>query len=555
VTSEDLKQEANNAAESYWNTPPDIQTSKRGVLRGGGIFIVPRINPSIPAPTRLVRKPAVKSLQDRFTAAGIPLPAQKPKATAEWEEYHRNYAKMVMEEAKQKFAARIFPSASPTPSSGLSDTNPEAAANRWLAAVRLHDKLNSSPLFKDKPRGHGQDDGSTDGRLRRKLVKAAIQHAIKDTPSLAANVASMLNGFRTFSGASSALKKALFLTQEKLRTPLEYKQKYSRVVPFNDPADPDNLDKWVKASRRFYTPASAPLLLPNRSDGTTRNTTKVTMEPPPANLSNFGPDGQELIQDVGQKDLGECWLQASAASLPRSTLGNMFSWRPSYGSAGVTTRLHDEQGNPMYIRTQKDQLWNDVSEHKALWPAALATAAAKVGRNELKQFRDGIKPRDPDTGLPVYSVRDVYGNTIAAASKLLTGKAPLIDEDVSGLSPSEKKTRIGNLWTTRSPGIQNGVATFGNFNEKNGSDIGRGHAVVLQNIHSDGTGTFGNPWVDGEGAGAVGDGHKIFKVLLSRMRRLSVLPQDVDPNKDRFVAGQYPHPMEHLQTRLGNIPI
>jgi hypothetical protein len=498
-------------------------------------------------------------------------------------DYYRNYAKKVREKAVRDAMEHMLRPPSATDTASLNDEF-QNIADRWLVGARAHDEWGTGHLFRDKPRGYGQSDGSTDGRLLRKLIMATAQEAATTHPSFdsyrneinAANdnlkeaerelqrkgrtpnaldkykkaqeklflknnlmneeIASKLGNLFSQAGENPSLKKAIFLTQEKLRDPLGYKQKYARVVPFNDPANPD---KWVKASRRFYTPANVPLPLPDRSDGEPRDTSVVKMHPPSGDLPNFGPDKQDLIEDVGQRDLGECWLQASAASLPRSTLGNMFSWRPSYGSEGVTTRLHDENGNPMYIRTQKNQLWNDASDHKALWPAALAAAAAKVGRDELRQFR-GTKPRDDKTGMPLYSVRDVYGNTAAAASKLLTGKAPLMSENVSGLSDEDKITRIGNLWArARNAGAERGVATFGNFDNAHGNDDGPGHLVTWLNTSSDGTlGTFGNPWMvaSGIGTGAVSRGHKIFDADTSRMRYVTFLPQEgADPAKDMFV--------------------
>ena len=490
--------------------------------------------------------------QNRFKAAGASLLKRRPNSEAEWKSYYENYAEMVRQEAIQKFAERLN-SSSTTATSPL-DVDLEQAANRWIAGVRAHDKWTGSPLFNNKVRGHGQADGSTDGRLRRKLVKAAIQHAIKNNPN--EDVVSKLNSLRTLPIGASALRKALFLTQEKLSDPERYKQKYSRVIPFGD-------NGWVKASRRFYIPANAPLALPLRtSDKTQRTTTTVKMSQPPDGLQPFGPNTQELIHDVGQKGLGECWLQASAASLPRSTLGNMFSWRPSYGGTGVTVRLHDEQGRPMYIRTQNNQVWNNASAHKALWPAALAVAAAKVGRNDLREFRKDyrISSRDQNTGMPVYSVRDVYGNTSENASRLLTGKAPLIDKDVSSLSPREKKALIGNLLAeAQTKGSQSGTATFGNFDNPNGGDEGPGHSVTFLGVdpNDDNIATFGNPWAADPYArddGSLSHGKKIFKARLARMRRLTFLdPRGADPDNDRYVVGQYPRPIEHIKRYIGNL--
>jgi hypothetical protein len=476
----------------------------------------------------------------------------------------------------------------------------QQTAGNWLASVKAHDTLSKGHLFKDKPRGHGQADGSTDGRLLRKLMMASARNAASSDPSfdsyrndikaaterlnaakialqgnpndantqqehraakqnlfnhnkaLNEDVASKLDNLLSQTGGSLALKKAIFLTQEKLRDPLGYKQKYARVIPFNDPNDPANPDKWVKASRRFYIPADRELPLPLRSDKTKRDTSVVAMQSPPAGLPNFGNPSDDLIQDVGQNDLSECWLQSSAASLPRQTLGNLLSWRPSYGGEGVTTRLHDENGKPIYIRTKKNQLWNTASNHKALWPAALTDAAAKVSRDELRQFRR-TKPRNDRNGMPMYSVRDVYGNTIENAAKLLTGKAPLMSENVANMSPRRKETRIGNLWTRAgNAGITKGVASFGNFKNPNGSDAGPGHAVVFLGIKPGGKiGNFGNTWVNGAGMRSVSAGHKIFNAPISRVRQISFLdPNGANPANDRFIRNG-PSKLRH-RSRLGN---
>lgn len=569
MTIDELKQEADSAADNLWS---------RGFFKK----------------RRLKRER--DALKGRLAAVAFNVPENRLDKDT-WRSY---YAELVRQEAVRDVADRML---NPTSAADL-----QKATDRWLGGVRLHDESGPRHLFKDKLRGHGQGDGSTDGRLRRKLVKEAIQHIIRTSSShhlaslydklkesreilngaerqlqinpddkniqarrasaeqllllrqkaVSDEVVKMLDNLRNMPGGSLALKKAIFLTQEKLRDPEGYKQKYARIVPFDDRNDPNNPNKWVKASRRFYTPSEDTLLLPDQEDGTPRtNNAPVNMGHPPDGLPFFGLDTrEELIHDVGQESLDDCWLQASAASLPRPTLGNMFSWRPSYGSEGVTTRLHDEQGKPMYIRTQQNQLWNDASSHKALQPAALEAAAAKVGRSELRKFR-GTKPRDPKSGLPTYSVYDLYDNTAAAASKLLTGKDPIIDESVFDQSPNEKQRFLSGFWrTAQILGANKGVATFGNFNDPNGQDTGPGHIVTWLNTSRDGTlGNFGNPWMVAPGIGTttVSKGHKIFDADTSRVRHVSFLdPAGADPANDRFV----PAPSAPRQRRLlGNFMI
>jgi hypothetical protein len=374
------------------------------------------------------------------------------------------------------------------------------------------------------------------------------------------------------SSVPAVLRKAIFLTKEKLRNPLEYKQKYARVVPFDDPDDSTNPAKWVKASHRFYTPTDMELPLPPRTGGKKKKRNvipvPVTFDKPPDAFPNFGGVSKKLIEDVGQKSLGDCGLLSSAASLPRNTLMNMFSWRPSSvrnGSEGVTTRLHDEQKNPIYIRTQKNQLWNDASDHKALWPAALDSAAAKIGRKKVRDFRKGEKPRDPVTGMPIYNIRWMKGLSGEEASEVLTGKGSIVRAKVSGLSAKKKKRLLLKAWTeARNRGAENGVATFGNFKERKGRDKGSGHATVW--LGSDPLdnriGKFGNPWVPGGKTSGVGGGYKMFPAPLSRVRKGNFLdPSGADPANDRFVpapssASLSPEAYQvHRRSRIGNLMI
>jgi hypothetical protein len=125
--------------------------------------------------------------------------------------------------------------------------------NRWIGNVRAYGNENqNNPFFHEKPRGYGQRDASTDGRLRRKLIMKLAEKYATDEPDINNNeelnkkVATRLGNFlpQLTSEISQPLKKALYLTAEKLRDPLGYKQKYARLVPFGNTG-------WVKASRRF----------------------------------------------------------------------------------------------------------------------------------------------------------------------------------------------------------------------------------------------------------------------------------------------------------------
>lgn len=516
MTVEDLKQEAKSAADNLW---------ARGFFKK----------------RRLKRER--DALRDRFKKVDIPL----PKNRTDEDIWRVHYASMVRKEAVRDAVNRML---NPNSAADL-----QQAADRWLVGVRLHDEWDPSHLFHDKPRGGGQTDGSTNGRLLRKLIMATAQKAATIDPNfdtyrddikaardrlnaaergedeielndatqnlfeknerLNKEVASKLDNLLNIPGGSLALKKAIFLTQEKLRDPLGYKQKYARIVPFDE-------NKWVKASRRFYTPAMESLDLPPYSNRQPRDNSVVVMHSPPDNLPTFGPDEEALIHDVGQGSLGECWLQSSAASLPRQTLGNMFSWRPSYGSDGVTTRLHDEQRTPIYIRTRKDLLGHDKAAHKALWPFGLESATAKLGRDDLRQFRDWEKSRDPDTGLPVYSVNDVYGNSRLAASILLTGQDPRVNMDVSDLNNRDKEESLLEKWRDR-PG--KGVVSF------KVSDDGPGHAMTWEDVsRNEKEGLFGNPGDTPE--------NKILNESLSspRISGVSFLePAGADPDNDMFV--------------------
>jgi hypothetical protein len=468
----------------------------------------------------------------------------------DWRPYYVDYAKKVREEAIRTFAERIFNRGS---AARPQAADLEQAANRWLASVKLHDKWGEKRLFNDKPRGHGQGDGSTDGRLLRKLIKKVTTQPIAEddtdegrSSEFNSHTADTLKGVLSQPGGSFALKKALFLTREKMSDPLGYKEKYARRIPFGQ--DVYGNTKWVKASRRFYTPANIELPLPPRqSDGSPRTITPVTMGQPPDGLNPFNPDSKELIEDVGQKHLGECWLQSAATSLPRYELERMFSWVTPYESEGVTTRLYehdDGRVTPIYIRTPKDRLWDAnphlaarVFAHKAQWPAALVSAVAKIGRQDLRDYRRSLDfiPRDPNTGMPLYSVRDVYGNTLEAAAKLLTGQNPLIDIDLSGKSPSEKQKISSQAWQNLHS-LENGVATFANFNDPNGSDYGRNHAVTSFGPINSSKWQFGNTWPEGDGETSLNQRRKIFSADIARAKRIGALNSNI-AHREIYISG------------------
>jgi hypothetical protein len=601
MTVDDFKKEANDAADKMWSTHQG-----RGIYGSYGLE---------------------DALRTRYNAVVREFPAQKPDTEEERKAYYENYAKMVRQEAIRELSDHILNRHSANGVTSLDDEF-QRIADRWIVGVRTHDELNPTHLFNDKLRGHGQEAGSTDGRLLRKLMMTSAQDAATSDPSfdsyrndieaartrlntaetnlqsnlddvgfqqehedakqnlfnqnkaLNEEVAHKLGNLLSLPGGSLALKKAIFLTQEKLRNPLGYKQKYARVVPFNDPNDPATPDKWVKASRRFYTPADIELPLPARPGGTVRPTSVVKMKKPSKNLLKFGPDNTELIDDVGQKSLGECWLQASAASLPRQTLGNMFSWKPSYGNVGVTTRLHDENGNPIYIRTQKKQLGHKYADHKALWPYALESAVAKVGRKEYRDFRKrlGFISRD-ENGMPVYSIRDVSSGPIAEAAKLLTGQAPLININEHNSSENMKHLSFSKAWEeAERRGASRGVATFANFGNPEGNDNGPEHAVTwLSNqpianeqksflgIKWDSKikkliGNFGNPWAadpNEKDDGTLSHGRKRFSAPLSRAKEVSFL-SPAFAARDMFVSAPSTHNLtpeeygEQQRRRIGN---
>jgi hypothetical protein len=570
MTVEALEQEASNAANDIWGNSQTVSPGNLGHRDGSNIGTLSKVAgigdspPNLSTPQQ--QPSARETFLNRFKNAGVKIDdelQQRPTET----EWRNKYAELVRKEAIQKFADHMV-------KNNLTANDLNDTTKRWLTGVRVHDSLGVTHLFPDKPRGHGQEDGSTDGRLLRKLMMAASREAVRDNPyhvtpaELNYQAARMLNNLLNLPGGNSALKKAMFLTKEKLLRPQTYKQKYARLVPFGE--DDHGNTKWVKASRRFYTPASFELPLPdypNNSDNPSANlkrtTTPVRMGPPRADLPDFGPDKEtvdgnerqrELINDVGQKSLGECWLQAAAASLPRHMLKKLFSWKHAYGSEGVTTRLHDENGEPIYIRTPKNQLWNNASDHNALWPAALAASVAKVLSPEFKQFRIGrnVHPYDHISGLPVYSVRNLEGRESIEAASLLTGNDAKLIRLFNETSERKEKEISYHFNKAKEEGNVL-VANFGNFKDPNGHDDGQGHSTVLLDLSSDGTlATIGNTWKAGLEPTSLSKGHKIFDVPTSRIRSLVKINSNGGIlETDKYVQ-EPSHPNGNPRSFLGN---
>jgi hypothetical protein len=137
----------------------------------------------------------------------------------------------------------------------------------------------------------------------------------------------------------------------------------------------------------------------------------------------------------------------------------------------------------------------------------------------------------------------LYGNTRLEAAKLLTGKAPLINIDLNGLSEKQKEKRFSEQWkAAKKSGLKRGVASFGNFNDPKGSDERDGHAVVWLGSSWNGkNGSFGNPWKNTPGTTSVGNGHKRFRARLSRVRGKSFLdPKGADSANDMFILRRVP---------------
>ena len=393
--------------------------------------------------------------------------------------------------------------------------------NRWIGNVRTYDGENqNNPFFRAKPRAHGQADGSTDGRLRRKLImKVAENYAIDknetDNEKLNKSIAKKLGNFLPLL-TSQPIKKAFYLTAEKLRDPLGYKQKFARIVPFGK--DDEGNDHLVKASRRFHIITTKDLPLKTYMKNGKETIVKTSMPEAvalPNNLTEFGQNTSNLMDDVGQIGLGECMLQSAAASLPRSRLGNMFSWSPAYRKNGVTIRLHDKKGIPMYIRLQNDQLGHDKSAHRAMWPYVLSAAAAKIGDAKIQNLRRSkeVNPGeylyDSYSGLPIYSLQDVDGMSLGDAAMLLTGKYPdkneTIDIDSFDMPVSKRGEEMEKLWnnthSTNSPNVSSrmGVASLNNMNIAVDPNDLRPHAVLWQNYDpKTRKATFINPWDETE---------------------------------------------------------
>ena len=450
--------------------------------------------------------------------------------------------------------------------------------NRWIVNVRAYDNENqNNPFFRNKPRGYGQEDGSTDGRLRRKLIMKLAENYARDenetnNENLNKRVATRLGNFLPLltSEISQPLKKALYLTTEKLIDPLGYKQKYARVVPFGE-------NKWVKASKRFHTLTNRDLPLKRSYDANGKeqliktSMTKTALFP--ENLSNF--TNAKLIDDVGQIGIGECALQASAASLPRQTLENMFSWKPAYKDNGTTVRLYNEAGNPMYIRLN-NQLWHDKSDHKARWPFVLSAAVAKAAKNDdIQELRNETKDLyDNNTGLPMYSLQDVNGFTGEKMSMLLKGK-PLNSNEMkvfrgSGISRSEKNKEVNELLKSVKPknaAYPMGVVSM-NKMRRDSHDTPL-HALLLEDYDPrTETATLVNPWEQSEidNINKKDPTRKLKRRFntsdFSNVDNIFFLPEGADPANNIYVNRTSPpkwrqrnlvQPSSRSRSRLGNI--
>jgi hypothetical protein len=440
----------------------------------------------------------------------------------------------------------------------LSNSNDLAqATGDWISGVRTRDKWSSIPFFHNKPRGYGQFAGSTDGRLRRKLVMAAAVKYAKNAEALRPlreqveasqtkedleisnknlnkDIADkILNLVKTI--PSPQLKRAFYLTAEKLNDPLGYKQKYARLVPFGK--DDEGRDKWVKASRRFHTmyPSTGiDLHLPDN--------TKTSLSPIrslPTDFPKFGK--KELIDDVGQGNgedtfngMNECGLLSGAASLPRQAVENMFSWSPSYEKNGVTVRLHEsrKRNAPMYIRLN-DQIGHDMSAHKAHWPFALSAAVAKAGIDKVREIRKkNGELYNEKTGLPIYTLQDTYRLSMRDVSQLLTG---------GDLERKEAPVKRATLWKMMQRGIpigqpaRKGVVTMTGMEEVP-------HAMVWENYDENtGKATFVNPWSQRE-INLFNKNNPLRKLMkrsntsdFSNVNNLYFLPKGADPQKDTYV--------------------
>jgi hypothetical protein len=362
--------------------------------------------------------------------------------------------------------------------------------DNWISNVRTYDGNNpDNPFFRNKPRGYGQSDGSTDGRLRRKLMMelaknyATDENETADNEELNRKIAGKLGNFLP-SLTSQPLKKALYLTKEKLRDPLGYKQRHARLVPFGNTG-------WVKASHRFAK------LLPLMNAPTISD---LNQRLPPKEIPNFGPSEdvvngnkreRELIEDVGQELIGECFLQSGASSLSPSAVKGMFDWSPSYEGDGVTVRLYSAQNNPVYMRLQKNQLWHDKSDHKAVWPAALSAAWAKLG---LRRIREERKRRgthyDKNTGVPLYRIEDVNGYPITETASVLTGDAIEEHTDLTKENEDRKRRIASRLWNEMQKRLPIGGKVYRGVVRLADNP---NHAQVWFKKPSNTTGTFGNP--------------------------------------------------------------
>jgi hypothetical protein len=169
----------------------------------------------------------------------------------------------------------------------------------------------------------------------------------------------------------------------------------------------------------------------------------------------------------------------------------MFDWRPSYEGEGVTVRLYSNRNTPIYIRLQKNQLWHDKSYHKALWPAALSAAGAKLGLKGIrkKRKRSGTY-YDKNTGVPVYRMEDVNGYQITGTARLLTGDTFEEYKDLTKENEDRRRRIASRLWNEMQKKRLKGEKVYRGIVRLADNP---NHAQVWLKKPSNTTGTFGNP--------------------------------------------------------------
>jgi hypothetical protein len=313
----------------------------------------------------------------RFAAWGLSLPEQKPDEY----EWVLLFTAIVREESMAEFVRVLNGTAS------ISRLNDEMA-DCWIQAVRAWAK----PVFPDKVRGYGRPDGSTDGRLLRKLVKGSC----------------LLWGSRAEGRARlkrlvkfvrrDQVRRAVFLTGLKWESPVGCKRAHARFVPFNAGV--------VKASRRYRVHAKRDLPL-------CRVAGKVVMTSVPRvprmmlSLPAFGAG--EAMFDISQLGIPECSILAGAASMDRRRLMNMFC----FDSWGVTVRLYVQPlgiatPRPIYVRLQRVELEHDKSSHHALWAFGLSMAVSKMGDWYIARLRSELGFEvENGTGLRWFTLQDL----------------------------------------------------------------------------------------------------------------------------------------------------